>query len=162
MLKGESTGASFIERYETLRKNLGALKDRLLNITEQEKKDLEVRAEHSLTARDLLAVVESSIGDRFDEQVLFALNERRVNRLENVTSKGSTARFNRATKKSLVLFSRKFTLRRVSMVLTNRMTMLLVRATSTTTLLPIFRTRLSINTSPTMALLHTDFLKSRV
>ncbi|WP_029861831.1 type III secretion system needle tip protein VcrV, partial [Vibrio parahaemolyticus] len=82
MLKGESTGASFIERYETLRKNLGALKDRLLNITEQEKKDLEVRAEHSLTARDLLAVVESSIGDRFDEQVLFALNERRVNRLE--------------------------------------------------------------------------------
>ncbi|MCV5656781.1 Type III secretion cytoplasmic LcrG inhibitor, partial [Escherichia coli] len=56
MLKGESTGASFIERYETLRKNLGALKDRLLNITEQEKKDLEVRAEHSLTARDLLAV----------------------------------------------------------------------------------------------------------
>ncbi|WP_029852688.1 type III secretion system needle tip protein VcrV, partial [Vibrio parahaemolyticus] len=82
MLKGESTGASFIERYETLRKNLGALKDRLLNITEQENKDLEVRAEHSLTARDLLAVVESSIGDRFDEQVLFALNERRVNRLE--------------------------------------------------------------------------------
>ncbi|EHR6440135.1 TPA: type III secretion system needle tip protein VcrV [Vibrio parahaemolyticus] len=82
MLKGESTGASFIERYETLRKNLGALKNRLLNITEQEKKDLEVRAEHSLTARDLLAVVESSIGDRFDEQVLFALNERRVNRLE--------------------------------------------------------------------------------
>lgn len=82
MLKGELTGASFIERYETLRKNLGALKDRLLNITEQEKKDLEVRAEHSLTARDLLAVVESSIGDRFDEQVLFALNERRVNRLE--------------------------------------------------------------------------------
>ncbi len=82
MLKGESTGASFIERYETLRKNLGALKDRLLNITEQEKKALEVRAEHSLTARDLLAVVESSIGDRFDEQVLFALNERRVNRLE--------------------------------------------------------------------------------
>ncbi|MDE0551862.1 type III secretion system needle tip protein VcrV, partial [Vibrio sp. VP6] len=82
MLKGESTGASFIERYEILRKNLGALKDRLLNITEQEKKDLEVRAEHSLTARDLLAVVESSIGDRFDEQVLFALNERRVNRLE--------------------------------------------------------------------------------
>lgn len=82
MLKGELTGASFIERYETLRKNLGALKDRLLNITEQEKKDLEVRAEHSLTARDLLAVVESSIGDRFDEQMLFALNERRVNRLE--------------------------------------------------------------------------------
>ncbi|EIQ1513110.1 type III secretion system needle tip protein VcrV [Vibrio parahaemolyticus] len=82
MLKGESTGVSFIERYETLRRNLGALKDRLLNITEQEKKDLEVRAEHSLTARDLLAVVESSIGDRFDEQVLFALNERRVNRLE--------------------------------------------------------------------------------
>ncbi|EOW3976834.1 virulence-associated V antigen [Vibrio parahaemolyticus] len=82
MLKGELTGASFIERYETLRKNLGVLKDRLLNITEQEKKDLEVRAEHSLTARDLLAVVESSIGDRFDEQVLFALNERRVNRLE--------------------------------------------------------------------------------
>ncbi|EGQ9807721.1 Type III secretion cytoplasmic LcrG inhibitor [Vibrio parahaemolyticus] len=82
VLKGELTGASFIERYETLRKNLGALKDRLLNITEQEKKDLEVRAEHSLTARDLLAVVESSIGDRFDEQVLFALNERRVNRLE--------------------------------------------------------------------------------
>ncbi|EGR4674529.1 Type III secretion cytoplasmic LcrG inhibitor [Vibrio parahaemolyticus] len=82
MLKGESTGASSIERYETLRKNLGALKDRLLNITEQEKKDLEVRAEHSLTARDLLAVVESSMGDRFDEQVLFALNERRVNRLE--------------------------------------------------------------------------------
>ncbi len=82
MLKGELTGASFIERYEALRKNLGALKDRLLNITEQEKKDLEVRAEHSLTARDLLAVVESSIGDRFDEQVLFALNERRVNRLE--------------------------------------------------------------------------------
>lgn len=82
IVKGESTGASFTERYEALRKNLVALKERLLNITEQEKKDLEVRAEHSLTARDLLAVVESSIGDRFDEQVLLALNERRVNRLE--------------------------------------------------------------------------------
>lgn len=82
IVKGESTGASFTERHEALRKNLAALKERLLNITEQEKKDLEVRAEHSLTARDLLAVVESSIGDRFDEQVLFALNERRVNRLE--------------------------------------------------------------------------------
>ncbi|QRG84079.1 Type III secretion cytoplasmic LcrG inhibitor [Vibrio diabolicus] len=82
IVKGESTGASFTERYETLRKNLGALKERLLNITDKEKADHEVRAEHSLTARDLLAVVESSIGDRFDEQVLLALNERRVNRLE--------------------------------------------------------------------------------
>lgn len=82
IVKGESTGASFTERYEALRKNLGALKERLLNITDKEKADREVRAEHSLTARDLLAVVESSIGDRFDEQVLFALNERRVNRLE--------------------------------------------------------------------------------
>ncbi|GAK15946.1 LOW QUALITY PROTEIN: type III secretion cytoplasmic LcrG inhibitor [Vibrio sp. JCM 19053] len=80
--KGESIGASFTERYEALRKNLGALKERLLNITDKEKADREVRAEHSLTARDLLAVVESSIGDRFDEQVLLALNERRVNRLE--------------------------------------------------------------------------------
>ncbi|MFH4366070.1 virulence-associated V antigen [Vibrio diabolicus] len=82
IVKGESTGASFTERYEALRKNLVALKERLLNITDKEKADREVRAEHSLTARDLLAVVESSIGDRFDEQVLFALNERRVNRLE--------------------------------------------------------------------------------
>ncbi|MFH4685431.1 virulence-associated V antigen [Vibrio diabolicus] len=82
IVKGESTGASFTERYEALRKNLGALKERLLNITDKEKADREVRAEHSLTARDLLAVVESSIGDRFDEQVLVALNERRVNRLE--------------------------------------------------------------------------------
>ncbi|HHX8261935.1 TPA: virulence-associated V antigen [Vibrio diabolicus] len=82
IVKGESTGASFTERYEALRKNLGALKERLLNITDKEKADRAVRAEHSLTARDLLAVVESSIGDRFDEQVLFALNERRVNRLE--------------------------------------------------------------------------------
>lgn len=82
IVKGESTGASFTERYEALRKNLGALKERLLNITDKEKTDREVRAEHSLTARDLLAVVESSIGDRFDEQVLLALNERRVNRLE--------------------------------------------------------------------------------
>ncbi|GAJ75077.1 LOW QUALITY PROTEIN: type III secretion cytoplasmic LcrG inhibitor [Vibrio sp. JCM 18905] len=84
IVKGESTGgASFTERYEALRKNLGgALKERLLNITDKEKADREVRAEHSLTARDLLAVVESSIGDRFDERVLFALNERRVNRLE--------------------------------------------------------------------------------
>ncbi|MEA3485070.1 MAG: virulence-associated V antigen [Pseudomonadota bacterium] len=82
IVKGESTGASFAERYEALRKNLGALKERLLNITDKEKADREVRAEHSLTARDLLAVVESSIGDRFDEQVLLALNERRVNRLE--------------------------------------------------------------------------------
>ncbi|MFH4829524.1 virulence-associated V antigen [Vibrio diabolicus] len=82
IVKDESTGASFAERYEALRKNLGALKERLLNITDKEKADREVRAEHSLTARDLLAVVESSIGDRFDEQVLLALNERRVNRLE--------------------------------------------------------------------------------
>lgn len=82
IVKDESTGASFTERYEALRKNLGALKERLLNITDKEKADREVRAEHSLTARDLLAVVESSIGDRFDEQVLLALNERRVNRLE--------------------------------------------------------------------------------
>ncbi|HHX8696912.1 TPA: virulence-associated V antigen [Vibrio diabolicus] len=82
IVKGESTGASFTERHEALRKNLAALKERLLNITDKEKADREVRAEHSLTARDLLAVVESSIGDRFDERVLLALNERRVNRLE--------------------------------------------------------------------------------
>lgn len=63
--------------------NLNALNTRLSKITQEEKDNKAVKAEHALTARDLLSVIESSIGDRFDERVLFALNERRVNRLEN-------------------------------------------------------------------------------
>jgi hypothetical protein len=35
-----------------------------------------------LTARDLLSITDASLANRFDEQVLLALNERRVNRLE--------------------------------------------------------------------------------
>ncbi|MGD1449231.1 virulence-associated V antigen [Vibrio harveyi] len=84
-------GTDFITRHQKMMENLSKLNTRLSKISEEEKKittgadgkeHADVKAEHSLTARDLLSVIESSIGDRFDERVLFALNERRVNRLE--------------------------------------------------------------------------------
>ena len=84
-------GTDFITRHQRMMENLSKLNTRLSKISEEEKKittgpdgkeHADVKAEHSLTARDLLSVIESSIGDRFDERVLFALNERRVNRLE--------------------------------------------------------------------------------
>ncbi|CAH1200149.1 Virulence-associated V antigen [Vibrio harveyi] len=84
-------GTDFITRHQKMMENLSKLNTRLSKISEEEKKITtgadgkeyaDVKAEHSLTARDLLSVIESSIGDRFDERVLFSLNERRVNRLE--------------------------------------------------------------------------------
>ncbi|MGR2884267.1 virulence-associated V antigen [Vibrio vulnificus] len=84
-------GTDFVTRHTKMMENLSKLNTRLGNISEKEKQitvgddgeeHANVKAEHSLTARDLLSVIESSIGDRFDERVLFALNERRVNRLE--------------------------------------------------------------------------------
>ncbi|MGR3136722.1 virulence-associated V antigen [Vibrio vulnificus] len=84
-------GTDFVTRHKKMMENLSKLNTRLGNISEKEKQitvgddgeeHANVKAEHSLTARDLLSVIESSIGDRFDERVLFALNERRVNRLE--------------------------------------------------------------------------------
>ncbi|MFM2594771.1 virulence-associated V antigen [Vibrio harveyi] len=84
-------GTDFVTRHKKMMENLSKLNARLGKISEEEKKittgadgkeHADVKSEHSLTARDLLSVIESSIGDRFDERVLFALNERRVNRLE--------------------------------------------------------------------------------
>lgn len=78
----QDIGTDFTSRHKTMMENLNALNTRLRKITPEEKDNKAVKAEHALTARDLLSVIESSIGDRFDERVLFALNERRVNRLE--------------------------------------------------------------------------------
>ncbi|WP_050922223.1 hypothetical protein, partial [Vibrio harveyi] len=78
----QDIGTDFTSRHKKMMENLNALNTRLSKITQEEKDNKAVNAEHALTARDLLSVIESSIGDRFDERVLFALNERRVNRLE--------------------------------------------------------------------------------
>ncbi|HHP0485583.1 TPA: virulence-associated V antigen [Vibrio harveyi] len=78
----QDIGTDFTSRHKKMMENLNALNTRLSKITQEEKDNKAVKAEHALTARDLLSVIESSIGDRFDERVLFALNERRVNRLE--------------------------------------------------------------------------------
>ncbi|CAK6713484.1 Type III secretion protein (VcrV) [Vibrio harveyi] len=78
----QDIGTDFTSRHKRMTENLDALNSRLSKITQEEKDNRAVKAEHALTARDLLSVIESSIADRFDERVLFALNERRVNRLE--------------------------------------------------------------------------------
>ncbi|MFZ8768158.1 virulence-associated V antigen [Vibrio harveyi] len=78
----QDIGTDFTSRHKKMMENLNALNTRLSKITQEEIDNKAVNAEHALTARDLLSVIESSIGDRFDERVLFALNERRVNRLE--------------------------------------------------------------------------------
>ncbi|ELV8723353.1 Type III secretion cytoplasmic LcrG inhibitor [Vibrio harveyi] len=78
----QDIGTDFTSRHKKMMENLNALNTRLSKITQEEIDNKAVKAEHALTARDLLSVIESSIGDRFDERVLFALNERRVNRLE--------------------------------------------------------------------------------
>jgi hypothetical protein len=82
IVAGQDIGTDFIARHQKMMENLSKLNDRLGKITADEVNSKEVNAEHALTARDLLSVIESSIGDRFDERVLFALNERRVDRLE--------------------------------------------------------------------------------
>ncbi|GAB7222633.1 type III secretion system needle tip protein VcrV [Vibrio owensii] len=82
IVAGQDIGTDFIARHQKMMENLEKLNDRLGKITPEEVSSKEVNAEHALTARDLLSVIESSIGDRFDERVLFALNERRVDRLE--------------------------------------------------------------------------------
>ncbi|EGQ8703581.1 Type III secretion cytoplasmic LcrG inhibitor [Vibrio parahaemolyticus] len=78
----QDIGTDFTSRHKKMMENLNALNTRLSKITQEEKDNKAVKAEHALTARDLLSVIESSIGDRFDDRVLFSLNERRVNRLE--------------------------------------------------------------------------------
>ncbi|MDC5852950.1 virulence-associated V antigen [Vibrio europaeus] len=70
------------QRYETLTGNLKKLADRLGNVTQKELDDNKILAEHALSSRDLLSITDASLANRFDEQVLLALNERRVNRLE--------------------------------------------------------------------------------
>ncbi|MEZ8100112.1 virulence-associated V antigen [Vibrio bivalvicida] len=70
------------QRYETLTGNLAKLKTRLDNVSQKELDDNKILAEHALTSRDLLSITDASLANRFDEQVLLALNERRVNRLE--------------------------------------------------------------------------------
>lgn len=82
IVAGKDIGTDFVTRHQKMMENLYKLSERLGKITAKEVDSKEVNAEHALTARDLLAVIESSIGDRFDERVLFALNERRVDRLE--------------------------------------------------------------------------------
>ncbi|MEZ8037529.1 MULTISPECIES: virulence-associated V antigen [Vibrio] len=96
MMLRKDVGIDFATRHKKMMSNLAALKARLSKITEDEKKitvgtdgqrKADVKAEHSLTSRDLLSVIDSTIGDRFDERVLFSLNERRVNRLEKRNEK---------------------------------------------------------------------------
>ncbi|MCG9577595.1 virulence-associated V antigen [Vibrio tubiashii] len=70
------------QRYETLTGNLAKLKARLGNVSQKELDDNKILAEHALSSRDLLSITDASLANRFDEQVLLALNERRVNRLE--------------------------------------------------------------------------------
>ena len=82
IVAGQDIGTDFIARHQKMMENLEKLNDRLGKITPEEISSKQVNAEHALTAIDLLSVIESSIGDRFDERVLFALNERRVDRLE--------------------------------------------------------------------------------
>ncbi|HHP0488734.1 TPA: virulence-associated V antigen [Vibrio harveyi] len=82
IISGQDFDTDFVSRHKKMTRNLTLLKVRLDKITDEEKNNKQVRAEHALTAHDLLSVIDSSIGDRFDERVLFALNERRVNRLE--------------------------------------------------------------------------------
>ena len=82
IVAGQDIGTDFIARHQKMMENLEKLNDRLGKITPEEVSSKQVNAEHALTAIDLLSVIESSIGDRFDERVLFALNERRVDRLE--------------------------------------------------------------------------------
>ena len=82
IVAGQDIVTDFISRHQKMMENLEKLNDRLGKITPEEISSKEVNAEHALTAIDLLSVIESSIGDRFDERVLFALNERRVDRLE--------------------------------------------------------------------------------
>ncbi|EDP58945.1 virulence-associated V antigen [Vibrio sp. AND4] len=67
----QDTGTDFVARHLKMTENLSKLEYRLGQSTEKS----------PLTAHDLLAVVKSSIGDRFDDKVLFALNERRLDRL---------------------------------------------------------------------------------
>ncbi|EOA9034988.1 virulence-associated V antigen [Vibrio harveyi] len=86
----QDIGTDFTSRHKKMMENLNALNTRLSKITQEEKDNKAVKAEHTLTARDLLSVIESSIGDRFDERVLFALNERRVNRLEKRNAQKET------------------------------------------------------------------------
>ncbi|WP_199449950.1 virulence-associated V antigen [Vibrio harveyi] len=86
----QDIGTDFTSRHKKMMENLNALNTRLSKITQEEKDNKAVKAEHALTARDLLSVIESSIGDRFDERVLFALNERRVNRLEKRNAQKET------------------------------------------------------------------------
>ncbi|EKO3810304.1 Type III secretion cytoplasmic LcrG inhibitor [Vibrio harveyi] len=86
----QDIGTDFTSRHKKMMENLNALNTRLSKITQEEKDNKAVKAEHALTARDLLSVIESSIGNRFDERVLFALNERRVNRLEKRNAQKET------------------------------------------------------------------------
>ncbi|AIW14367.1 virulence-associated V antigen [Vibrio tubiashii] len=78
-MSGDKT---LLQRYTTLTENLEKLKARLGNVSQKELDDNKILAEHALTARDLLSITDASLANRFDEQVLLALNERRVNRLE--------------------------------------------------------------------------------
>jgi len=78
-MSGDKT---LLQRYTTLTENLAKLKARLGNVSQKELDDNKILAEHALTARDLLSITDASLANRFDEQVLLALNERRVNRLE--------------------------------------------------------------------------------
>jgi|GEM_PF-1240183 hypothetical protein len=82
MVRGEPVEPAFKERYASMADNLKTLTDRLRRITPRELETKQISAGHVMTARDLLSVVDASIANRFDEQVLFSMNERRVNRLE--------------------------------------------------------------------------------
>ncbi len=128
--------------------NLEKLNDRLGKITPEEISSKEVNAEHALTARDLLSVIESSIGDRFDERVLFALNERRVDRLEKRNEQKEQLEDLTIQLKVFSVVQSKYTLPKVLMALTSRVTqrITLKPAILATTMMRLLRPLLNTNT----------------
>lgn len=77
----QNNGMDFTTRHKKMTENLNVLNNRLIKITQEETDNKTFKTDHALTAHDFLSVMEASIGDRFDDRVLQALNERRVDRL---------------------------------------------------------------------------------
>lgn len=117
-------------------------------ITPEEISSKEVNAEHALTARDLLSVIESSIGDRFDERVLFALNERRVDRLEKRNEQKEQLEDLTIQLKVFSVVQSKIHSTKVLMALTSRVTqrITLKPAILATTMMRLLRPLLNTNT----------------
>ncbi len=127
--------------------NLEKLNDRLGKITPEEISSKEVNAEHALTAIDLLSVIESSIGDRFDERVLFALNERRVDRLEKRNEQKEQLEDLTIQLKVFSVVQSKYTRPKVLMALTSRVTQRITLKPAILATTMMRRLRLLLNTN---------------